>query len=119
MIKRFDEHFRVPKDWGYEIWLINEEYCGKILHLDKGKRCSFHYHKIKDEVLYVQNGRITVRFAEHDDLSTADSVVLTPGMSFHVKPGLRHQMYAEEDTDIFEFSTHHENSDSIRIIPGN
>jgi hypothetical protein len=32
--------------------------------------------------------------------------------------GLRHQMYALEDTELFEFSTQHFDSDSNRISPG-
>ena len=41
------------------------------------------------------------------------------GMSFHVPTGLRHQMIAGKNgAKIIEFSTHHEDSDSIRIIKG-
>ena len=49
----------VPKGWGYEKWIVNtEEYCGKLLFFNKGKRCSWHYHKIKDETFYLQSGSI-------------------------------------------------------------
>ena len=48
----------VPKGWGYEKWIVNcEEYCGKLLFFNKDKRCSWHYHKLKDEVFYVQSGK--------------------------------------------------------------
>ena len=33
----------VDKDWGYEIWLANNEkenYCGKILYINEGKSTS-------------------------------------------------------------------------------
>ena len=41
---------RVNKPWGHELWIYNSElYCGKILFFNKGKRCSWHYHEIKDE----------------------------------------------------------------------
>ncbi|HBY66694.1 MAG TPA: cupin domain-containing protein, partial [Flavobacteriaceae bacterium] len=41
----------VPKGWGFEKWIVNnEEYCGKLLYFVKGKRCSWHFHKLKDEV---------------------------------------------------------------------
>ena len=40
------------------------------------------------------------------------------GDKFHVHRGLRHQMFALEDSDLFEFSTQHFDSDSNRIIPG-
>ena len=49
----------VPKGWGYEKWIVNnEEYCGKLLFLAKDKKCSWHFHKLKDEVFYVQSGKI-------------------------------------------------------------
>ena len=49
----------VPKGWGYEKWIVNNEmYCGKLLFIEKGKRCSWHYHKIKDETFYLQSGLI-------------------------------------------------------------
>lgn len=46
----------VPKGWGFEKWIVNnEKYCGKILFFVKGKKCSYHYHEIKDETFYVQS----------------------------------------------------------------
>ena len=44
--------------------------------------------------------------------------VLGPGDKYYVYPGLRHQMQAREDTELFEFSTQHFDSDSNRIEPG-
>ena len=109
----------VPKGWGFEKWVHNsEEYCGKLLYFVKGKRCSWHYHKLKDEVFYVQSGTIIVRFSDDDSLENANSVVLRKGDNFHVYRGLRHQMEAVEDTELFEFSTQHFDSDSYRIIKG-
>jgi mannose-6-phosphate isomerase-like protein (cupin superfamily) len=109
---------RVEKGWGYELWVVNKAYCGKLLHFQRGRRCSWHYHRLKDEVFYLHAGRLRVRFGPTDDLAAADSIVLLPGMSFAVPPGLRHQMEAEEDSDLFEFSTYHDEADSIRLIKG-
>ena len=37
------------KGWGRELWIVNSElYCSKIMELTKDKKCSIHYHKIKD-----------------------------------------------------------------------
>ena len=109
----------VPKGWGFEKWIVNcEEYCGKLLYFVKGKRCSWHYHKLKDEVFYVQSGKIWVAYSEEDDLENAKAVVLTKGDNFHVYRGLRHQMIALQDTELFEFSTQHFDSDSHRIQKG-
>ena len=109
----------VDKGWGYEKWIVNkEEYCGKLLFFEKGKRCSWHFHKIKDEVFYLQSGSLMVCYSEDDDLSKANKILLKPGENFYVYPGLRHQMHALEDSELFEFSTQHFDEDSYRIEKG-
>jgi mannose-6-phosphate isomerase-like protein (cupin superfamily) len=109
----------VSKGWGFEKWIVNsEEYCGKLLFLVKDKKCSWHFHKLKDEVFYVQSGKIVVKYSDDDDIESAKIIVLTKGDKFHVYRGLRHQMIAIEDTEIFEFSTQHFDEDSYRIEVG-
>lgn len=109
----------VKKGWGYEKWIINKkEYCGKLLYFDTGKRCSWHYHVLKDEVFFLQSGKMVVYYSEQDDITSAEQLVLKPGDNFYVYPGLRHQMVALEDSELFEFSTEHFDSDSYRIIKG-
>ena len=109
----------VPKGWGYEKWIVNnEEYCGKLLFFEKEKKCSWHYHVLKDEVFYLQSGKLLVKYSEMDDLNLAEELVLLPGQNFHVYRGLRHQMIALEDSELFEFSTQHFDSDSYRIEKG-
>lgn len=109
----------VPKGWGFEKWIHNSElYCGKLLYFVKDKKCSWHYHLLKDEVFYVQSGRIKVYYSEGDDIAQANAVILGPGDNFHVYRGLRHRMEAIEDTELFEFSTQHFDSDSHRIERG-
>jgi quercetin dioxygenase-like cupin family protein len=109
----------VPKGWGYEKWLVNNQlYCGKILFFVKGKKCSWHYHKIKDETFYIHKGSIKVFYSFSDELELSDVKVLSVGDTFHVPPGLRHQMFALEDTELFEFSTQHFDEDSYRIEKG-
>ena len=109
----------VPKGWGYEKWLVNSpEYCGKILFLVKGKKCSWHYHLLKDEVFYIQRGAVELIYSLQDNPEVADKIILIEGDKFHVPRGMRHQMFALKDTELFEFSTTHFDSDSIRIQKG-
>ena len=109
----------VQKGWGYEKWIINkEEYCGKLLFFRSGKQCSWHYHKKKDEVCYLQSGKMIVRYSDGDNPEIADESLLEPGQNFYVYPGLRHQMYALEDSELYEFSTQHFDEDSYRIRKG-
>ena len=109
----------VPKGWGFEKWIHNSElYCGKLLYFVKGRKCSWHYHNLKDETFYVQSGKIKVYFSDSNDLNTAKTTILSQGDNFHVYKGLRHRMEALEDTELFEFSTQHFDSDSYRIEKG-
>jgi len=109
----------VSKGWGFEKWIVNnEEYCGKLLYLIKGKKCSWHYHVLKDETFYIHSGKVSLLYSDGDNIELANKVILERGDNFHVYRGLRHQMCALEDSEIFEFSTQHFDSDSHRLIPG-
>ena len=109
----------VPKGWGFEKWIVNcEEYCGKILFIAKDKQCSWHFHKQKDEVFYVQSGKIKIYYGWDDNIDLASIAFLERGSKFHVPTGLRHRMYALEDTELFEFSTEHFDEDSYRVVKG-
>ncbi len=109
----------VEKGWGHELWIVNkDEYCGKLLFFKAGKCCSWHYHVLKDETFYLQSGEIIISHSEGDDCLSSDRTLLKPGESFHVKRGLRHQMYAIKDSELFEFSTQHFDSDSYRVVKG-
>ena len=90
----------------------------RLLYFVKGKKCSWHYHKLKDEVFYVQSGLIKVYYGDGDNIEEAKVCVLHPGDNFHVYRGLRHRMEALKDTELFEFSTQHFDSDSYRIQKG-
>ena len=101
----------VPKAWGEEHWIVNKDYCGKKLVLKKGHRCSLHFHKVKDEVFYVIQGRVLLELGK-------ETVVLEPGDHRHVPPGTVHRFSGLTDAEIIEFSTHHDDADSHRIEIG-
>ncbi len=109
----------VPKGWGFEKWIVNcDEYCGKILYIVKGKMCSWHYHKLKDEVFYIQSGKVLVKYSDSDNIKEAKNITLSKGDNFHVYRGLKHRLIALEDSEVFEFSTKHYDEDSHRIEKG-
>ena len=105
----------VQKSWGKEIWIVNGSYCGKILVLNKGYRCSLHHHKNKDETFYVSKGKVLIELEEHGKLEKA---VMNEGESLRVMPGQKHRFTGLEESKIIEFSTHHEDSDSYRNVIG-
>ena len=109
----------VAKGWGYEKWIVNTDlYCGKLLFIEAGKRCSWHYHKLKDETFYIQSGELLLIYGDDDNINRAKMTVLRPGDKFYIYPGLRPQMQARSDTELFEFSTQHFDEDSYRIENG-
>jgi pyoverdine/dityrosine biosynthesis protein Dit1 len=59
-----------------------------------------------------------IKYGDDDNLEEATELVLESGDNFHVYRGLRHQMIALEDSELFEFSTQHFDSDSYRVIKG-
>ena len=98
----------VPKVWGEEHWIVNKEYCGKKLLLKKGYRCSTHYHKKKDETFYVIKGRVLMELGlKRWVMNVFDSV--------HIPIGAKHRFTGLDDSEIIEFSTHHEEQDSHRV----
>lgn len=111
-------HF-VPKGWGYERWIVNrDDYCGKLLFMNKGKKLSWHYHEKKTETFYINKGSVVIYYGYSDDINSCITQELYTGDIFHVPVGLRHRLLALEDAEIMEFSTHHEDSDSIRVEKG-
>lgn len=97
----------VEKVWGKEIWIVNKDYCGKKLILKKGFRCSMHYHKNKDETFYILKGRVLM---EADNKKQ----IMTEGDSIMITPNTKHRFTGLENSEIIEFSTHHEDEDSYR-----
>ena len=100
----------VKKVWGSEEWLANTDaYCGKILTLNPGFSCSYHYHKKKDETFYVLVGRVYILLEKKD-------IILNMGDSQRILPGERHKFASLDGVSkLIEISTHHEDSDSYRI----
>tara|TARA_Y100000034_G_C6898257_1_gene414635 strand:+ start:145 stop:1881 length:1737 start_codon:yes stop_codon:yes gene_type:complete len=101
---------KVDKVWGSEEWIVNRDYCGKILNLNKGFRCSIHHHKEKDETFYVLEGQVLLEV-------DGEKKVLNVGDKYLIEPGQKHRFTGIENSKILEFSTHHEDSDSYRDEP--
>ncbi len=99
----------VPKVWGHEKWLENnEKYCSKLLSLKKGYQCSLHYHRVKDEMFLVTKG--------HVRLEVGKKVLhMREGNFARILPGTLHRFRGIEDSEILEVSTHHSEKDSYRL----
>lgn len=99
----------VQKLWGHEVWLVNHEsYCGKILYFRAGHSGSLHYHKEKHETFYLKSGDVIV---DIDDKCHH----LSPGDIIDIPAGTKHRVTALQESEIWEFSTHHDDADTYRI----
>jgi len=108
----------VPKGWGEEIIIENNElYCGKILIFKEGCKFSIHYHMNKDETWWVEYGEFIYRWID-TETAEMNEVKLEEGDVVRQRPGQPHQLEAISNGRIFEVSTHHEDSDSYRVIKG-
>ena len=76
--------------WGKEECIVNNvKYCGKRMMVNKGFRCSMHYHKIKEETFYVVSGKIVF---ETECEGVKESRIMTAGdvqhsVASHLMPG--------------------------------
>lgn len=110
--------YRKERGWGYELWIENcVEYCGKLLFIAAGKRCSLHFHMQKKETMYLASGRVLISMIDPDD-GQRYPVTLDPGDSVLIMPGQVHQIHALEDSFLYEFSTMHREMDSYRVEKG-
>ena len=112
------EGCKVPKGWGEELIIENNEmYCGKLLKFKKGCKFSMHYHLIKDETWYVNEGEFIYRWIDTDTAETIEQK-LKVGDVVRQRVGQPHQLTALTDGVVFEVSTQHFDEDSYRIIKG-
>lgn len=108
---------KVEKQWGYELWIHNDlQYCGKLLVFNKtGDRFSMHYHMLKNETWYIQEGSFQFDWFDTED-AVKKSTMLHKGDTVYIEKGLPHQLIALEDNaTVFEVSTQHFDEDSYRI----
>jgi len=108
----------VKKGWGKEIIFVNnDEYCGKILCFEKGKKFSMHYHIKKKETWYVSKGSFILIWIE-TTTGNSQKEYLNVGDVITNERGEPHQLIALEDSELFEVSTKHYDDDSFRIWKG-
>jgi len=111
---------KVNKEWGYELWLANEEkenYCGKILYVKPGHSSSMHYHAKKHETFYVLEGTLNVELID-TDTTEKKTLTLEVGDTYVIDRHKPHRLFpsdASNGVKFIEVSTLHEDSDSYRV----
>jgi quercetin dioxygenase-like cupin family protein len=95
---------RVTKPWGEErIFAETPHYAGKLIAIRAGQSLSYQYHNVKEETVHVLEGTLGLEVEADGERR---KLLLGPGDTYHVRPGVRHRMYAG-DTDclVVEVST--------------
>lgn len=100
----------VPKVWGKEVIIVNcDKYCGKLLVLNMGAQSSIHYHGEKQETFYCLEGQVGLMIQGRDHMLNPFSRPKT------IYPGQKHQFVGIISSIIIEVSTHHDDSDVVRL----
>ena len=90
----------IDKPWGYErIWAKTDKYVGKLLYINEGQRLSLQYHRVKQETIYVLEGKLEL-VLEEGSRRDMHSVFLGPGDTFHIAPLTIHRFAASQGTDV-------------------
>jgi mannose-6-phosphate isomerase-like protein (cupin superfamily) len=98
----------VKKPWGFEKnWAGFSGIHGKTIYIEKGKRTSLKYHKLKTEVLFLERGIAEVMLG--DELSLIDTVghpmksqKMNAGDSLMVQSGCPYRILAIENCEFVE-----------------
>lgn len=113
------ERKSVPKDWGYEFWVVNTpQYCGKLLVMSEGWQSSLHYHTIKDETMLVLDGSAVMELKPEGVEGPSEFIAMRASerSSVRIPPGMIHRLSTSmgESVVIAEFSTTHSEDDVTR-----
>jgi quercetin dioxygenase-like cupin family protein len=94
----------VDKPWGHEVrWAINDKYLGKILRIEPGQKLSRQYHEVKDETIYVLEGKLILELGVEGDMVR---IIMSEGASRRIEPGTIHRFAAPSDgCTLIEVST--------------
>ncbi len=97
----------IDKKWGYEEIIVNNaEYCGKFLNINKGGKSSVHYHKNKRETFHCIKGEVLLNVSGREFIMTEPCTI---------NPSTPHSFLGITDAVILEISTHHDDSDVVRL----
>lgn len=109
---------QILKGWGEELIIENNDlYCAKLLNFKEGAKFSMHYHLIKDETWYVQEGEFVYKWINTNNAELQEKT-LKKGDVVRQLAGQPHQLIALTNGVIFEVSTTHYDYDSYRIFSG-
>ena len=74
----------VKKPWGRELWYaLGPSYLGKIIEIEKGKRLSLQFHRVKHETVYAFKGDFLIQLGTKRRRVREGEVVAIPPNTVH------------------------------------
>lgn len=101
----------IDKIWGEEIILVNDDYCGKLLVLDRNAESSYHYHPRKKETFYCLEGYAVLTIEDKEYMLAPFTRPKT------IEPNEKHKFKGITEAIILEVSSFHDDTDVVRITP--
>jgi mannose-6-phosphate isomerase-like protein (cupin superfamily) len=104
------------KPWGTEeVWASTHHSVGKILCINRNQRLSRKYHRVKDHVVRVLEGILSIEVGPLQEGGPVETISVFPGEAYHVSAMTIHRFCAgSEDVRLLELS-HSGPSDSVRL----
>ena len=101
----------IDKPWGREELLeVNDHYVVKALFINAGHRLSLQFHEVKQETIFVHEGKINL-YLDH---TSFPAKTLSEKQYYTIPPKAVHRFEAIEDSIIIECSTP-ELTDVVRL----
>ena len=85
----------------------------KRLDLKDGFRCSYHYHKHKDETFVIEHGKVVLEYQEPWE-QKSNIIFMGFNDKIRIHPETYHRFWGLHDSRILEVSTTHFEEDSFR-----
>lgn len=89
----------IPTDYGNELVIASN---GSRKFFNHGGELKWTRHKDKSKVFYVAIGKILLSYKANND--GVEQTILLPGMKIEIPVGTNYQMYAIEESHVYEFS---------------
>jgi len=120
MLIKLNNPTTIIKKWGKEdVFFNDQDLCLKRMVLRKGYKSSLHFHKQKKEIFRIESGRMCLEWIDTTN-GTLYTECLGPNDTILLEVGTPRRFYTSEASGcvFIELSTHHEDSDSYRVMPG-
>ncbi|MBG89519.1 MAG: cupin [Verrucomicrobiales bacterium] len=103
-----ENDIKIEKPWGHEIiWAKTDNYLGKVLFIEEGKKTSLQFHNEKSESIRVEKGVLLLTIG-------TKRFILRKEMSFDIPKKTIHRMQALTNCWVYEVSTN-QIDDVVRI----